>query len=429
MTARTAILGGGALGLTLAYRLARAGEPVVVLEAGGEPGGLAAGFRVGEGGPWLEKFYHHLFRTDRAIVALIEELGLGPKLCWSNPDTSHLVGGQPHRLDGVLPALTFAPLPPLDRVRLLAGIGFLKLWPFPGALEDRTATAWLERWMGTRAYGIAIEPLFKGKFGEYADQVALPWIWSRFHCRTASLGYLRGGFQQLYETLVAAIEARGGEVRLGTAVRQVRRGEDGQLQVTTAAGTEGYARVVSTLAPRLTYQLVPDLPADFRTRYDWGLAYGAHCVILALDRPLLRQVYWLSIADPGYPFLAVVEHTNFQPPEDYGGRHLVYLGNYLPMDHPRMHASQEEALAELLPHLSRINPDFRPEWVSESWAFAAPYAQPIVTREYRLHIPPHQTAIPGLYLANMFQVYPQDRGQNYSVLLANQLAATLLREQ
>jgi protoporphyrinogen oxidase len=424
---RTAILGGGALGLTLAYRLARAGESVVVFESGLEPGGLAAGFRVGPEGPWLEKFYHHLFTTDRAAIALIDELGLGEKLRWSAPNTSHLIGGEPHRLDGVLPALTFSPLPPLDRLRLLAGIGFLKLWPAPQALEGKTATAWMERWMGRRAYGIAFEPLFKGKFGSYADQIALPWIWSRIHCRTPKLGYLQGGFQQLYETLVDQIETLGGEVRLDAAVRLVRRRAGGQFRVETTAGDESFTRVVSTLAPRLTFKVVPDLPADFRQRYDWGLAYGAHCLILALDRPLLRDVYWLSIADPGYPFLAVIEHTNFQPPADYGGRHLVYLGNYVPMDRPLLRMTKEQALEEVVSHLSRINPDFSREWITDSWAFAAPYAQPIVTCEYAQHIPPHETPIPGLYLANMFQVYPQDRGQNYSILLANQLAETLVR--
>lgn len=426
MTKRTAILGGGALGLTVAYRLAHAGEPVVVFESGAEPGGLAAGFHVGQDGPWLEKFYHHLFGSDHDAVALLGELGLSDKLEWVSANTSHLVDGQPRRLDGVIPVLTFDPLPLVDRVRLLGGIGFLHLWPNGQMLEGQTGAAWLRRWMGTRAYQVAFEPLFKGKFGPYADEIALPWIWSRLHCRTPKLGYLRGGFQQLYEALATDIERHGGEVRLNTPVRSVRGVERGLFEVATAEGDERFERVVSTLPPRLTYKVAPDLPEDFRRRYNWELAYGAHCLILALDRPLLRDVYWLSIADPGYPFLALVEHTNMRPPEEYGGRHLIYLGNYLPMDHPLMHATKETALQEFLPHLSRINPEFRPDWVTESWSFAAPFAQPIVTCEYAKHIPPHETPIPGLYMANMFQVYPQDRGQNYSIRLANQLANKLI---
>jgi protoporphyrinogen oxidase len=115
------------------------------------------------------------------------------------------------------------------------------------------------------------------------------------------------------------------------------------------------------------------------------------------------------------------------PPGDYGGRRLVYLGNYRPMDDRLFRLSKDEVLAEFLPHLARINPAFRPAWVTASWMFAAPWAQPIVTTEYKEHIPPFETPVPGLYEASMFQVYPHDRGQNYSILLAEELVDLLGR--
>jgi protoporphyrinogen oxidase len=426
----TAILGGGALGLTLAWRLARAGERVVVYEREPLAGGLAAGFRIGDaqdaqGGPWLEKFYHHLFRTDRDATGLLAELGLAEKLYWGHPNTSSLIDGRPWRLDGALPVLKFSPLPVVDRLRLGAVAALMKALPNADPLEGVTASSWLRRWLGPRAYALAFEPLFRGKFGSYADEIAMPWFWARVHCRTAALGYLRGGFQQLYEALVAGIQLHHGEVRLGVAVDSARPTADDDWVVATDAGEERFARVVSTLPTRVTCRVVPDLPADFRARYDWGLAYGAHCLILALDRRVMEDVYWLSIADEGYPFLAAVEHTNYISAENYGGRHLLYLGNYLPMDHPLLRSTPEEALEQFAPYLQRLNPAFSRDWIIDKWGFAAPFAQPIVTRDYRAHIPPHETPLPGFYLANMFQVYPQDRGQNYSIKLANQLAKRL----
>ncbi|HLJ82484.1 MAG TPA: FAD-dependent oxidoreductase, partial [Ktedonobacterales bacterium] len=339
----TAILGGGALGLTLAYRLAAAGERVVVMEREPGAGGLAAGFRVGDSGVWLEKFYHHIFATDKDLIALARELGLGDKLYWGHPNTSSLVGGVSYRLDGVVPVLRFSPLPIWDRLRMGAAVALLKALPTPDSLEGITAARWLSRWMGRNAYQVAFEPLFRGKFGSFADEIAMPWFWARIHCRTQALGYLRGGFQQIYDTLVARIEAHGGTVRLGTEVRDVYPNPDGSFRVTTSgAGEERYARVVSTLPSRLTFKLIPALPDDFRQRYEWGSAYGAHCLILALDRPLMRDVYWLSVGDPGWPFLAAVEHTNYIPASEYGGRHLLYLGNYLPMDHPTLRAAKDD---------------------------------------------------------------------------------------
>ena len=428
MAARsTAILGGGALGLTLAWRLAQAGERVVVYERAAEAGGLAAGFRVGEHGPWLEKFYHHLFATDTDAVALIGELGLGDKLTWRAPNSSLLIGGKPYRLDSdPRSILSLSPLPLLDRLRLGAGGAILKFLPSPEPLAGSTAATWLPRWMGQRAYQTIWKPMLVGKFGARADDIAMPWMWARAHYRTLRLGYLLGGFQQIYERLVAGIEARGGETRLGVEVREVRRDGDA-LIVSSARGDERFDRVISTLPTRLTCRLTPELPADYRARYEWGEAFGAHCLILALDRPLLPDhIYWLAIGDEGYPFLSAIEHTNFIGPEEYGGRRLIYFGNYVPMNHPVLRETPEQALERYLPGILRLNPAFRREWITASWGFAAPWAQPIVTREYASHIPPHETPIPNLYVANMFQVYPQDRGQNYSIRLANELAQRLV---
>ena len=417
-----AILGGGALGLVTAYRLAQRGQRVTVYEREPIAGGLAAGFQVGDA--WLEKFYHHIFRTDTAITALIAELGLGDRLLWPRPRTVTLWKGKQYQLDSPLTVLQFPPLNPVERVRLAAALAFLKVIPV-GPLEGKLAVAWLRRWMGAGPYRVIWGPLLRGKFGDCAEEIALSWFWARVHDRTTELGYLRGGFQAVYDGLVERIEGLGGVVKLGVSVNEVRPAADGRLVVATSAGEVTADRVVSTLPPRLLCRLVPALPDDYRQRHDWGRAYGAHCLILALDRPL-TDAYWVNVNDKGFPFLALVEHTNYMPKADYGGRHLIYLGNYRPMDDPLFTRSKQDILDEFLPHLARLNPAFTPEWVTESWSFAAPFAQPIVTVDYKDHIPPFETPIPGLYEASMFQVYPHDRGQNYSITLAEELVTKLV---
>jgi protoporphyrinogen oxidase len=423
---RTAVLGAGALGLTVALRLAQRGEEVIVFEREPIAGGLAAGFEV-EPGMWLDKFYHHLFRSDRHAIGLIHELGLGDELRWRRPLTVTLRDGQVHQLDSPLSLLRFSPLPMRDRLRMGAALAFLRALPNPERLEGQTAASWIRRWMGPRAYDVVWGPLLHGKFGAMAEEIAMPWFWARVHDRSAELGYLRGGFQRLYQRLAERITDLGGELRLGTEVREVRSNATGGLTVSTAGGEAiEVDRVVSTLAVRVTCRLVPELPADYRSRHDWGQAYGAHCLVLALDRPLTGS-YWMNVNDPGYPFMALVEHTNYMDPGDYGGRHLVYLGNYRPMDDPLMSAATDVAVAECTPALARINPGFEASWVTDAWSFAAPYAQPIVTVDYRAHIPPFETPVPGLWVASMFQVYPHDRGQNYSIELAERLLARVVR--
>jgi len=424
---RIAVLGGGPLGLTAAYRLARRGAAVTVIEKEGELGGLAAGVPIGDEGVYLEKFYHHLFRSDKDIQDLLTELGLGDKLLWLTQFTGTLYKGKIYStFAGVGDVLRFSPISLLSRLRLGAASAYLKAEPDYRRLRKSTAQQWIKRWMGQEAYDVVFGPLLESKFGSaYAAQVAAPWFWARVHYRSFQLGYLKGGFQQLYNRLGAEIGKAGGTIRLHTAVTRIAPQADGRIVVETAAGLETYDRVVSTLPTRLFLKLAEGLPAGYRKQYDWGNALGAHCAILALNQPLLDGVYWLNINDPGFPFLAAVEHTNMMPAGDYGGRHLLYLGNYLPMDHRYFRQSDAETVAEFLPHLKKLNPAFDESWVTEQWVFKAPYAQPVVTREYPAHIPPLTTPIPNLYLGNMFQVYPQDRGQNYSVRLANKLAAMI----
>ena len=425
---RIGVLGGGALGLTAAYRLAQEGHDVVVIERGDRIGGLAMSFEVG--GSHLEKFYHHIFKTDRVIVDLIDELGLGADLYWGRPRTANLWHGERLALDSVPAVLSYKPLPFIDRLRLGAGVALLKVTSNYRVFARSTAAEWTRRWMGKRAYAVVFEPLLRAKFGGNYQRIAMPWLWSRFHERTMSLGYLRGGFHRLYARLGERIVELGGEIALNREVVRIGGLPDGRVRVLARATGSGeepaeevFDSVISTMPTRLFLKLAEGLPAEYRARYDWGEHYGAHCLVLALDRQLMTDnTYWLSVTEPGYPFLAVVEHTNYLPPSDYAGLHLVYLGNYLPMTDPLYKRSKEEVLEGYLPYLRQINPEFDLRWVRSSYAFQAPFAQPIVTLDYAEHVPPLETPIPNLYLANMFQVYPQDRGQNYSMKLANEVA-------
>src|SRR5215472_13486222 len=228
------ILGGGALGLGAAYRLSQAGHTVTVFEQETLVGGLAAGFHVGD--TWLEKFYHHIFRTDTTIIKLINELGLGDRLEWSHPRTVFLINGQFHQFDSPLTLLKFKPLRIHERLRVGA-VGALLKATGSSLYEGRTAEPWLRRALGKRPYDLLFQPLFACKFGPLADQIALPWFWARFHDRTTQLGYLRGGFQLIYEALAERIQQAGSKVLLGTRVELVEQQGDRRWEVRTSHGS------------------------------------------------------------------------------------------------------------------------------------------------------------------------------------------------
>jgi len=418
------VLGGGALGLGAALRLAQAGRQVTLIEREPQLGGLAAGFRVGPSA--LEKFYHHIFTTDTTIIGFIRELGLGDRLIWGRPNTSTLSNGRIVSLGGIPDLLRLPLLNTPDRMRFLAAMAVLKAIPNERVFDGHTAAEWMPRLMGRRVYDTMWEPVLRGKFGPRADQIAMSWLWSRVHERSLRLGYIRHGFQQMYDALGERIRGLGGTILTSTAATQIRRGESG-IEVSTDGGaSHRFDQLLVTLPTRLFTRLTPELPAAYVDRYPGPEHYGAHVLILGLDRSLLPGVYWLNINDRDLPFLALVEHTNFMPPEDYGGLHLVYLGNYLPMDHPLFGQSDAEILSTYLAAIRRVQPAVDASWVKQHWVFRAPFAQPIVTTDYVQQLPPHKTPLPGVFLANMAHVYPQDRGQNYSLRLGERMARLIL---
>ncbi|HEX8967348.1 MAG TPA: NAD(P)/FAD-dependent oxidoreductase [Chloroflexota bacterium] len=420
------VLGGGALGLAAALRLAQAGRRVTLIEREPRLGGLAAGFSVGPS--YLEKFYHHIFRTDTTIIGLIRELGLADRLIWGQPNTSSLSNGRIVSLGSIPDLLRLPLLVPADRARFLVGMAVLKAIPDEKVFDGQTAARWLPRLMGRRVYDVMWEPILRGKFGARTDEIAMSWLWSRVHERSLRLGYLRGGFQLMYDAIGERIRARGGSLLTGVSATSITTRE-GRVEVGTDSGqVHVFEQLLVTVPTRLFVRMATGLPADFVQRYPGPEHYGAHVLVLGLDRTLVPGVYWLNINDRDLPFLALVEHTNFMPAADYGGLHLVYLGNYLPMDHPLFGQSDEQVLGTFQDALRRIRPDFSRAWVQQHWVFRAPYAQPIVTTAYLATLPPHRTPLPGVYLANMAHVYPQDRGQNYSLRLGGRMARLMLAE-
>ncbi|MEU6347391.1 NAD(P)/FAD-dependent oxidoreductase [Streptomyces sp. NPDC046977] len=411
------IIGAGATGLTAAYDAVKAGHQVTVLEAADELGGLAASIAVG--GTPLERYYHHIFRSDREMIALIEELGLGGDLRFHKPTTGVLRDGRLHPFSTPLEMLRFPAFSLLDGVRFGASSAALKLVRDGERFNDRTALSWLRRWAGRGATEAVWEPLLRGKFGDRADEVSMAWLWARVHCRTFELGYVHGGFERVYAALHDAVSARGGKVEFGKRVEAIRQPEGAeQVTVTTGDGARYAFDQLIVTTPQPVFAKAAEVPADAAV---WRNQYlGATCFVLEVDRSVIPY-YWLNINDPDFPFLAVVEHTQMVDRAEYGGRHVLYVGNYVPRDDWRFTTDPAELLDRFIPYLQRLNPDFDRSWIQE-WHFSrAPFAQPVVTPEYRAGIPDHRTHMSRVTLATMAQIYPHDRGQNYAVALARKV--------
>ncbi len=427
------IIGAGFGGMAAAYDLVKAGHKVTIFEAADYVGGLASGFKE-PGWDWsVEKFYHHWFASDKYMLGLIKELGWEDKVIFPRPFTVMYHDGKFYPFDSIMKALLFPGLGfGINKIRFgLVGV-FLRLTNNWKALEKFTVDEWMRKWAGEKVYKMMWEPLVIGKFGEqYYKQVNMAWMWARLKARTTRLGTFEGGFQNFADLFAGKLREMGVEIRLKTPVTLIEHKADSTLVTVHSATIETFDKVLVTLSPEAMARLVPSLPE----RYLHGLrsmkSMGAVVIAMALKYQLSEEgYYWYNLPkSAGFPFLALVEHTNYVPADKFGGDHIVYAGDYLEPEHEFFRLSQEELLNRFLPALKMFNPKFERDWVRKSWLFRTAYAQPVPLVNHSQNIPAIETPVDGIYFASMSQVYPWDRGTNFAVEIGRRAAMLMMDEK
>jgi protoporphyrinogen oxidase len=427
---KTAIIGAGFGGMAAAYDLRKAGHKVTVYESADYVGGLAAGFKEPHWDWTVEKFYHHWFQSDKEILGLIKELGWEDKVLFPRPYTVLLHNGKWYPFDSILHALLFPGLGfGIDKIRFgFVGL-YLRLTNNWKALEHFTADEWMRKYAGARVYEKMWKPLLVGKFGPYYDQVNMAWMWARLKARTTRLGTFEGGFQSFANLFGEKLRNMGVRIQLRAAVESIQREQDG-LSIRSEGGSESFDKVLVTTSPNLLAKLSPGLPENYLKGLLELKSMGAVVMVLSLKHQLSKQgYYWFNLPkEAGYPMLALVEHTNFVSKQHFGGDHIVYAGDYLPLGHEYFSMSDEELLERFAPAFRKFNPAFERDWVNRVWVFKTNYAQPVPLVNHSKNIPSIKTPIEGLYFASMSQVYPWDRGTNFAVQIGRRAAGLMIEK-
>lgn len=429
---RVGIIGGGYAGLTAAYELQKRGYAVTVFEKYGTWGGQAATLPLL--GTRIEFFYHHLFGSDAHILGLMDELGIGDRLRWIESKVGFFYDGRIYDFVTPLDLLRFRPLNLVNRIKL--GFMYLYLqrvnnWQ---RLEQVTARDWILRYMGQEIYDKVWGPLLRGKFGDWADQVSMTWLWGKIKVRGTSrrgavaketLAYPQGSFEIITQALVDRLRLGGADLRLNQGVIGLTTDPADACRVTgvvTRRETIPFDVVIATVPGDAFLEIAPPSLDDSYAALLRTVRYQAAVVLLLVSQRSLSRIYWMNIADRTMPFVGVIEHTNYVPPSEYQGRHLIYVSNYLERDDPRFHMTADRLFDLYAPHLKRINPAFEPGWIEKKIVLRAEAGQPVITCNYSQRIPDHRTPLKGLYLANTLQIYPEDRGTNYSVRLGQTIS-------
>lgn len=437
---RIGIIGGGITGLTAAYELAKNGYEVEVFEAAEAIGGIAGAVSID--GFYLEKYYHHFFKSDVHMLELLHELGLKERLLWKQSRMGYYSGNKAYDFGTPQSLLKFKPLSLMDK--LMFGMSVLKLMTTKDwkALENVTARDWLVSRAGEKAFRTVWKPLLVSKFGEEYDKVSMAWMWGKIRLRGTSkengkemLGYIDGSSSVLFDKLTEVLEEKGVKINLNCRVESIKKeGETFDLQVKVCRGSHWssesnhlvFDRIIATIPLPIFGKLAAGLlPAEYIEMIQSIRYTSVVCTVLLLKRPF-SPFYWLNIGDESIPFGGLIEHTNLLDRSLYNGKHILYISHYLYSSEKYYGMSSKELLKEYLPQLKKINHEFGESWIEAVYTYKDEYTQPVIKCGYSRLKPEFETPLKGLYTAGMCNIYPEDRGVNYAIRDGKAVAKLLI---
>jgi protoporphyrinogen oxidase len=475
---KIAIIGGGLTGLVAGYRLSESGFNVHIFEAETDLGGMIRGIKIfpdhvtvdsikddlGSSDPtdygpgssdsikddlgssdannsdlgYIDNIYHHLFTSDSYLLQLLDDLELKSRLQWKTAANALMYEYKLYPFSTPLDLLNFKPLPFSQRLRTGFSVlkaSRLKNWQ---PLEDELASDWLRRNCGEEAWRILWRPLLRSKFGSDAADISAVWIWNKFKLRGSSregskekLGYLEGGFQQIADRLMEKITENGGQVKPGQRVTKIVRHNflDGRSQFRVRTETEtcahSFDQIICTMAAEPFLQIASDLidSSEYLDKLSCSEYKANLCLSVVYEKPL-SPWYWTTICDD-LPFVVAVEQDNLSRNPLKDG-YLIYLSGYLGVEEEIWQKSDRDITNEFIRAAAKAFPGAKNNKVLASRLVRTRYSQPVIKRHYSKNMPEIKTPVPGLWLAGMAQIYPEDRGMNYALRLAEDVAAAVM---
>ena len=426
---RIAVIGAGPMGLACAYDLIKSGYQVDIIEADDRIGGMSAHFDFN--GLSIERYYHFICKHDHALFTLLRELGLSNQLHWRDTYMGYYFNGKMYRWGTPVALLAFSPLNLLSRLRYGLHMFYstkIRNWK---TLDKLEASDWIRRWIGNSAYSILWQRLFALKFHHYANNLSAAWIWARIRRVGQSrksllqeqMGYLDGGSQTLLHRLEEIIVSCGGHIYLKTPVASIQKDtQSDQLCVKVNSETRTYDKVVSTIPLPFVPRLVPELPPEHTQKYQSVQNIGVVCVLFKLKRRISRN-FWLNISDARIDIPGIIEFSNLRPlPVN-----LVYVPFYLPQTHEKYTKNDDYFIRESTECFKQLNTEFSEADILAVHVSRYGFAQPICPPQFATDLPPIQSAIPGLYIADTSYYYPEDRSITESVQLGRSLANLVIK--
>lgn len=420
---RIVVLGAGPMGLAAAQRAVTLGHEVDLIEADHKVGGMAAHFDFS--GVSIERFYHFVCKSDAPTFELMNDLGIGDRMRWVDTSMAYYTHGKVHKWGDPISLLTYPHLTLMEKIRTGLQMFLTTKSKNFDRIEHLTSRKWIEGGSGVSVYNKLWKRLQELKFYEYADEVAASWIATRIkrigNSRKSifqeQLGYIDGGSETLVEAIAADIRRKGGRIHLGTPAEQVVV-QDGRATAVRAGGREFAAdAVISTVPVPLVNRLVPDLPQDWQDKYADIKNIGVVCLLFKLRKSVTPH-FWLNIVADDIEIPGLIEFSNLRKVGDT----IVYVPYYMPVTQPKWQWTDRQFIDEAFGYIKRINPAIGDADLLDAKVGRLRHAQPICEPHFADKLPPVQTPIAGLQIADTCYYYPEDRGVAESIRLGRRMA-------
>lgn len=430
------IIGAGYTGLTIAKELVEKGQDVTIFEKQPYVGGMVNTIEIFN--TRLEKYYRHIFKSDKEAIKLIKEMGLESELIWPATKMGYLSNKKPYLFGTPISLLKFKPLNLIQKLRFGFNVIHIKLINDYKKLEKVTAEKWLKDRIGDKVYSQVWEPLLISKFGEEKDQISMAWLWGKIKLRSTSstpegeqLGYIKGSYQKLTDKLYEYLLNKNVNIKLETSVKEITKENDKYVVKyirNEKEEKEEFDVIVSTIDYKGFEKLFDKYMKEEEKRKIQKVNYTSARTMMIVANKSFSPFYWLNIGDNDIPFRGIIEHTNFIDKSNYDNNHILYISNYMTEDNKLYNVSKEELLKEYMKSLTKINKEFTMKNIKDYYVFDEKYAQPIIECNYSEYIMNDKLEKEKIYLCTMPQIYPEDRGMNYAIKSGVNLANKILEE-